>query len=264
MPSVVHKLLLETIHKRLINMKGTASQQAIFSSEKIKNLSIDYSTIELPHTTKWVRVYFSRANIIAYSAHMRTWEDYSTNVLTPGGTSYIVNQLHQYVMAWNAGKEFDDDNITFTRNMCAGHRERCQKYYAQLQGNWEYFQKTNLETEMKEYVDCKFSAPIDRFPYLRAYNYFFRKKRIDTKEVMRRLEFDIQQLDVLVNLVQLLSIGWDKCGKGPDFERYRYVQNDLLYDVRATADAIEAEIHLYELMLDFNAAIINFKLFPMN
>lgn len=264
MPSTGNvKRLFNALRLYLVNLRGTT--EPVISKEKLESLSINYSTIPLSRETKWVRVYFSREIINAYMKHLSVWDLYAEQVLHDRPTSEVVKQLFDYVIAWQQEKVFNDDTRTFIENAANSLSTRCSFHCGRVEKTWAWFEQVNASSDkLTEYFDAKFKEPINSFPYIRAYNYFFRKKRIDIEQVRELMAKDINALDELINMLKILDGGWDKCGKGDAFDNFRATQQCLLRCVRIVADAIEYEIHFYEHILQFNQAIINFKLFPMD
>lgn len=258
------KLLMKSLKDYMTNLKTTAPTY-VFSTDKIKSVSIDYTTIDLDRPTRWVRIFYSRKTTAAYMAHMANWDSYLESVVNYYNTNGIVRRLRDYVVAWSNNKAFIKENFDDLRSLAEGHRNRCSYQYGRMYKNWEYFQERNVETDdMVSYFDTRFKEPITAFPYVRAYNYLFRKRRVDINQVRQLIETNMNALDEMVNMVAILDSGWDKCGKDQSFEDYRFAQRELLDCVRITADAIELEMKLYELVLQFNNTVVNFKVFPMN
>lgn len=264
MPSVGNvKRLFNALRIYLTNLKGTT--EPVISKEKLDALSINYSMIPLQRETKWVRVYFSREAVNAYMKHLSVWELYAEQVLNDRPTPEVVRLLSDYVLAWHQEKAFDNETRIHAEKTSASLSTRCSFHLNRIKKTWEWFAQANDNSDkLVDYFDAKFKEPITSFPYIRAYNYFFRKKRIDVEKVRELMSNDIKSLDELINMLQILDGGWDKCGKSDAFDSYRMTQRCLLDCARTVADAIEYEIHFYEYILKFSQAIINFKLFPMD
>lgn len=247
----------------IANLKGTA-EPYVTSRDTLTSVSISYSTIPLPRKTKWVRVYFSRKSINAYMKHITVWDLYEEQVLQDRPSSEALKLLMDYVIAWQQEKLFKSDTRTYAEKTVDNLHTRCSFHLSRIKQTWEWFSRENAAAPLSDYFDTKFKEPITEFPYLRAYNYFFRKRRIDPERIRAFLDVDIRALDSLLDMVGILESGWDKCGKGDAFDDFRESQQCLLHCVQTLADALECEIHFYEYMLRFNQAIINFKLFPMD
>ena len=254
--------LQEAIKKRIDEIRFSR-QRYVFSHDSIDHLSIAYSTIRLPKECKEVTVWYSQDLINLYKEILALYGKCTQSRDKSTSSRYIMGELTTLVNGWNTQKEVDSESISHLSAAVERIYTRMQQFNATFDKKYKYFLRKNTDSEnFMDHVSMKLYRYTTEFPYHRFQNYFFKKDGVDDKKIRDAINTDLEYLERILNLMQILYSGYDKVGKGEEYEMYRMRQRQLIYIIKDFVNALELEIQFYEKILQILGTVIVFKVYP--
>ena len=238
-------VLLNTIKSKIQNIKGKHPKY-ILSTDAIKgDLSIEYTEIPLKKPCKSVDVYYSGECVYSYRKLIHLYQSLANNnilIMMPVST-----QLELLITGWASGKVVSSRNIQSINNMIEARATQLKIYHNQFDELYDQFMKKNVDDET-EMVDC---AEIVLY-----------KNASGDNLAQTHIKTDMDILDTLLHLMNILYRGYEKVGKGDQYEKWRAVQRALILLVDSFATILEKDIQLYEKFQKLNETVIAFKVYP--
>lgn len=223
--------------------------------------SIDYSTMKLPRSCRHVKLWYSRDIIRAYRQILRLWKEFNEDDYM--SLKDIVDDYELYVIGWDRGREMTGRNLMTLETNAKERLARVRDLDNRLETAIRSFDKLNRDpSELVDSVVIPLYHNTEDFSYQRAYAHFFKRAQIQEGRLQRILEEDFALIDRLLELAAVLYRGYDRTGRGDDFELYRRQQQMLLMLAETYNDVIETHIGLLKGFSAVRRLIIAFKIYP--
>lgn len=223
--------------------------------------SIDYSTMQLPRSCRHVKLWYSGDIIRAYRKILRIWKEFNEDELM--SLKDIVDDYELYVIGWDRGRRMTDRNLMTLKTNAEERLARIRDVDGRLETAIRSFDKLNRDpSELVDNVVIPLYHNTEDFSYRRAYAHFFKRAQIQEGRLQRILEEDFALIERLLELATVLYRGYDRIGRGDEFETYRRHQQLLLTLAETYNDVIEAHIDLLKGFSAVRHLIIAFKIFP--
>ena len=255
-------VLLNTIKSKIQNIKGKHPKY-ILSTDAIKgDLSIEYTEIPLKKPCKSVDVYYSGECVYSYRKLIHLYQSLANNnilLMMPVST-----QLELLITGWASGKVVSSRNIQSINNMIEARATQLKIYHNQFDELYDQFMEKNVddETEMVDCAEIVLYKNANSLPYKKVYRHFFKKDIIGDNLAQTHIKTDMDILDTLLHLMNILYRGYEKVGKGDQYEKWRAIQRALILLVDSFATILEKDIQLYEKFQKLNETVIAFKVYP--
>jgi hypothetical protein len=244
-----------------VNAIRISCQRFTLSADAVDHLSIDYTTIPMKKECNQAVVYYSGETIAAYRKLLNLYDKITNDQYV--GMTEVGDLVTTYISGWSSLKIITDQNIAQLDAMIERRRTKLTQYHTLFdQGMSAFNVKNEAIVEMVDHINVPLYHYTTEFPYRKAYAHFYKRQRVNEKLVQTHINNDIDLLDQLADLLGLLYAGWEKSGKGEDYERYRDLQRRLIVTTQNLADVLELDITLYEKFTRLNETVINFKIYP--
>lgn len=254
--------ILETVKTKLKNILASHPRYTLSTDAIHAQLSIEYTMIPLKKPCKFVDLYYSGDCVFAYKKMIQVYQRCIDNKMLQ--MKNILDQLDLYVNGWSAGKEITTQNIKTLMTMVQYRQDLVKKLIYAFDELHKEFDRLNThdDTEMVDHCELALYKMTDQFPYRRAYKHFFKKDSVSDKLVQAHIETDMAVLEQLLSLMSILYTGWNRVGKGEEYETWRIRQRELISIIDTFSSVVEQDIELYERFTQLNETIITFKVYP--
>lgn len=257
-------LAILKLKSRILGIKANHGKYTLTTNVLDENISIAYSTLPLKIPCKTVDVYYSGECLYTYKQLLGLYGKVTTYKILNMETS--CSDIEVYVRGWSHNKIISDTNISFLHDNTEGKLNYLKQFHDEFDTLLSKFQELNVhdDTEMVDHFKLSLYRTTTEVPYRRIYNHFFKKGAIVSDSLIEaHINRDIDILDRLQTNLLLLYSGWDKVGKGDEYEVWRIRQSELIDIIQLFADVIEQDIMLYEKMGKLNELVICFKVYPV-
>lgn len=254
--------LLDAVKSKLMAIRSRHIKYTLSTDAIHEQLSIEYTEIPMKKPSRYAVVYYAGECVYAYKKMLQLYQKCVDHKLME--MTSVADELELYVTGWSSGKVITPKNMEWLQGLVDLRGKIVQEFQDQMKELRQNFDSLNQhdDTEMVDHVELSLYKKTDKFPYRRAYRHFFKREMVNDTLVEAHIKTDTDILDRLLRLMNVLYMGWNRVGKGEEYEIWRKKQRQLILLIEEFGTVLDHDIDLYESFLRLNETVIAFKVYP--